>query len=160
MEAANGHGADLKRLLRCYVALMAASGIRSGLEAKRIRLGDIRFVTQEGRGVIIIRVIKDQGKHPKARSVVLFEGNPALNVRHLASDLIAWRRSQGATETDYLFARPDNTWPTSRHALDDVLREANALIDPMSGEKRVAYSFRHYFGHRTDRARPISRAYR
>jgi hypothetical protein len=145
IEAANGQGADLKRLLRCYLALIAASGIRSGLEAKRIRLGDIRFVTQEGRGVIIIRVIKDQGKHPKARSVVLFEGNPALNVRHLVSDLIAWRRSRGATETDYLFARPDNTWPTFRHALDDVLREANALIDPMSGEKRVAYSFRHFF---------------
>ena len=106
IEAANGHGADLKRLLRCYVALIAASGIRSGLEAKRIRLGDIRFVTQEGRGVIIIRVIKDQGKHPKARSVVLFEGNPALRLRHLVSDLIAWRRSQGATETDFLFARP------------------------------------------------------
>jgi integrase len=59
--------------------------------------------------------------------------------------LIAWRRSQGATETDFLFARPDNTWPTFRDALDDVLREANALIDPMSGEKRVAYSFRHHF---------------
>ncbi len=145
MIKAKGHGADLMRLLRCYVALIAASGIRSGLEAKRIRLGDIRFVTQEGRGVIIIRVIKDQGKHPKARSVVLFEGNPALNVRHLVSDLIAWRRSQGATETDYLFARPDNTWPTFRGALDDVLRDANALIDPMNGEKRVAYSFRHYF---------------
>ena len=26
-----------------------------------------------------------------------------------------------------------------------MLREANALIDPMSGEKRVAYSFRHHF---------------
>lgn len=145
IEAANGHGADLKRLLRCYVALIAASGIRSGLEAKRIRLGDIRFVTQEGRGVIIIRMIKDQGKHPKARSLVLFEGNPALRLRHLVSDLIAWRRSQGATETDFLFARPDNTWPTFRDALDDVLREANALIDPMSREKRVAYSFRHHF---------------
>jgi hypothetical protein len=83
IEATNGYGADLKRLLRCYVALIAASGIRSGLEAKRIRLGDIRFITQAGRGVIIIRVIKDQGKHPEARSVVVFEGNPALNVRHL-----------------------------------------------------------------------------
>jgi integrase len=28
---------------------------------------------------------------------------------------------------------------------DSVLSAANALIDPMTGEKRVAYSFRHYF---------------
>jgi integrase len=61
------------------------------------------------------------------------------------SDLVEWRRSQGATETDYLFARPDNTWPTFRDVLDKVLRDANALIDQMSGEKKVAYSFRHYF---------------
>ena len=88
---------------------------------------------------------KNQGKHPKPRSVVVFEGNPVLNIRHLVTDLIAWRRRQGAKDTDYLFAWKDNTWPTFRGALDTVLREASALIDPMSGERRVAYSFRHYF---------------
>ena len=35
--------------------------------------------------------------------------------------------------------------PTFRDVLDTVLTAANALIDPMTGEKRVAYSFRHYF---------------
>ena len=145
IETANRHDTDIKRLLRCYVALISASGIRSGLEAKRIRLGDIRFVSQEGRRAIIIRVTKNQGKHPKPRSVVVFEGNPVLNIRHLVTDLIAWRRGQGAKDTDYLFAWKDNTWPTFRGALDTVLREASALIDPMSGERRVAYSFRHYF---------------
>ena len=29
--------------------------------------------------------------------------------------------------------------------LDTVLSKANALTDPMTDEKRVAYSFRHYF---------------
>ena len=32
-----------------------------------------------------------------------------------------------------------------RDVLDSVLTAANALIDPMTGEKRVAYSFRHFF---------------
>jgi integrase len=145
IAAATGHDIEIKRLLRCYIALIAATGIRAGLEAKRIRIGDIRFITQEGRRAIIIRVVKNQGKHPKARSVVVYEGNLALNVRHLLADLIQVRRGQRAQETDYIFARQDGSWPTFRKALDSVLRDANALIDPMSGERRVAYSFRHYF---------------
>jgi hypothetical protein len=76
---------------------------------------------------------------------VVFEGSPAFNIRRLLAEHIRWRRSQGATETDYLFARPDGSFPTFRYCLDTVLREANALVDPMSGEKRVAYSFRHHF---------------
>ena len=58
---------------------------------------------------------------------------------------LSWRRSQGAEDRDYLFAWPDGRFPVFRDALDDVLRHANALTDPMTGEKRVAYSFRHYF---------------
>jgi integrase len=58
---------------------------------------------------------------------------------------IEWRPRQGATDTDYLFVWPDGSFPTFRDVLDSVLSAANALIDPMTGEKRVAYSFRHYF---------------
>jgi integrase len=56
-----------------------------------------------------------------------------------------WRRGPGATDRDYLFAWPDGSFPTFRDVLDSVLSAANALIDPMTGEKRVAYSFRYYF---------------
>ena len=75
----------------------------------------------------------------------LREGHPTIRIRHLLSDLVAWRESQGARKPDYLFAWTDNRWPTFRDTMNDVLREADALIDPMSGERRVAYSFRHYF---------------
>ena len=34
---------------------------------------------------------------------------------------------------------------TSATSCAHVLTEANALTDPMTGEERVAYSFRHYF---------------
>ena len=74
--APSGHGMVMKRMLRCYLALIASTGIRAGLEAKRVRLGDVRFTSQHGRHVIFIRVTKNQGKHPKPRSVVVFEGNP------------------------------------------------------------------------------------
>jgi integrase len=75
----------------------------------------------------------------------MFEGNSIISIRHLLADLIAFRKGQGATETDHLFARKNNTWPTFRDVLNHVLREANALIDPTTGEKRVPYSLRHYF---------------
>ena len=40
---------------------------------------------------------------------------------------------------------PDGSFPVFRDVLNTVLTEANALIDPMTKEKRVAYSFRHFF---------------
>lgn len=141
----NGHGMDMKRMLRCYIALIASTGIRAGLEAKRIRLGDVRFTSQHGRQVIFIRVTKNQGKHPKPRSVVVFEGNPVIRIRPLLANQIEWRRSLGATDRDYLFAWPDGSFPTFRDVLDSVLTQAGALVDHMTGEKRVAYSFRHFF---------------
>jgi hypothetical protein len=50
--------------------------------------------------VIFIRATKNQGKHPKPRSVVVFEGNPLIRVRHLLANHIEFRRSQDATDTD------------------------------------------------------------
>jgi integrase len=145
MATSKGHGTDLKRMLRCYIAMIACTGIRAGLEAKRVRLGDVRFTSQHGRQVIFIRVTKYQGKHPKPRSVVVFEGNSVVRIRHLLANHIEWRRSQGGTDTDYLFAWPDGRLPSFRDVLDSVLSAANALNDPMTGEKRVSYSFRNYF---------------
>jgi integrase len=145
LATSNGHGTNLKRLLRTYVATIASTGIRAGLETKRIRLGDVRFTSQHGRQVIFIRVTKNQGKHPKPRSVVVFEGNPVIRIRHLLATHIEWRRRQGATDTDFLFSWPDGSLPSFRDVLDSVLIAANALIDAMTGEKRVAYSFRHFF---------------
>jgi integrase len=142
---ANGHDSDTKRMVRTYVAMIASTGIRPGLEAKRVRLGDVQFVQQVGRPVIIIRVLKNQGKHHAPRSVVVFEGNPAFPIRRLLTQHIAWRESQGADKTDYLFARPDGSFLRTREVLNSALSDAGALIDPMTGEKRVAYSFRHFF---------------
>ena len=41
-----------------------------------------------------------------------------------------------------MFAKPDGTFPLFRNALDGALTKAGVLTDPMTGEKRVAYSFR------------------
>ena len=148
VATANGHGPDIKRMLRCYLALLSTTGLRPGLEAKRVRLGHIQFRCQHGVNVIIILVEKHQGKHERSRPVVIYEGDLAFDVRTLLIDLIAWRRSQGATDQDCLFAWPDGSLPEFRDVLDTVLTEAGALIDPMTKEKRVAYSFRHYFATR------------
>jgi len=42
-----GHGTDLKRLLRACVAVISATGIRPGMEALRIRIGDVHFEERE-----------------------------------------------------------------------------------------------------------------
>jgi integrase len=139
------HGSDMKRMLRTYVAMIATTGIRAGLEAKRVQIGNVQFLTQHGQKVILIYVVKRQGKHGKGRSVIVYEGDPAFNIRKLLADHIAWRRSQGASDRDYLFAWPDGSFPVLRDALNTVLTKADALVDPMTGERRVAYSFRHYF---------------
>lgn len=108
-------------------------------------IGNVRFLIQHNKPVILIRVIKRQGKHREPRSVIVYEGDPAFDVRKLLVDHIEWRRSQGAANTDCLFAWPDGSFPAFRDVLNTVLTEAKALIDPMTKEKRVAYSFRHYF---------------
>ena len=141
----NGSGTDMKRHFRCYVALISCTGIRPGLETLRIKIGNVNFHTQHGRPVIIVRIIKNQGKHPKARGVVVYEGDRFFNIRRLLIEHISWRKSQGARDNDDLFAWQDGTYRYFRYNFRKVLTEANALTDPMTGEERVAYSFRHYF---------------
>jgi integrase len=139
-----GHKPAFKRLLRAYIALAATTGIRPGMELKRIKLGHIAFKTQKGTPVIIIWIEKNQGKHKRSRPVVVYEGD-VVPIRWLLSDLIAYRRSQEATDHDALFAWPDGSFPTYPPGVRTVLTEASVLRDPMTGKERSAYSFRHYF---------------
>jgi integrase len=148
VNTSNGNNSDMKRMLRTYIALISCTGIRPGLEAKRIKLGFVVFRQQAGREVIIIRILARQGKHPKARSVVVYEGDPYFDIRRLLREHIAWRRSQGAIDRDELFAWPDGTYPHFRDIFHKVLTAANALTDPMTGDVRAAYSFRHFFATR------------
>jgi integrase len=141
----DGHGTAYKRRLRCCIAVAAATGIRAGLELERIKIGAVQFRKQQGHGVIIIQVTKRQGKHLRARPVVLFEGS-VFPVRRLLIDLLQHRREEGATDNDLLFGwRKDGEPPQFRAGLNTVLREANCLYDPTTGKNRVMYSFRHYF---------------
>jgi integrase len=142
------HDPAAKRMLRTYIAMITSTGIRPGLEAMRVLIGHVQFVEQKGHPVIFIRVTRNQGKHPMPRSVVVYEGDRMFDIRRLLIDHIAWRRSQGAADQDYMFAKPDGSFPQFRNALDGALTKAGALTDPMTGEKRVAYSFRHYFATR------------
>ena len=44
--AAGGHSADLRRMLRTYVAMISTTGIRAGLEAKRVRIGYVQIASR------------------------------------------------------------------------------------------------------------------
>jgi integrase len=141
------HTPEMKFMLRAYLAVIASTGIRPGLETKRIKLGNIRFEHQQGTNVILIRVVKSQGKHKRERDVIVYEGD-VFPIRALLQEQIGYRRAQGAKDTDDLFAWPDGTFPNFRTTMHDTLAEAGSLADPMTGEERVGYSFRHYFATR------------
>ncbi len=141
------HTPEMKFMLRAYLAVIASTGIRPGLETKRIKLGNIRFEHQQGINVILIRVVKSQGKHKRERDVIVYEGD-VFPIRALLQKQIAYRRAQGAKDTDDLFAWPDGTFPNFRTTMHDTLAEAGALADPMTGEERVGYSLRHSFATR------------
>ena len=147
IDAPDGFSPDIKRMLRCYIALISTTGIRPGLEAKRIKIGNVLFETQHGHSVIIIRVFKRQGKHLAERSVVVYERD-VFPIRQLLTDHRAWRWSQGAGETDDLFGRPDGSFPDFKRIMLATLTAAGALTDSMTGKRRCAYSLRHYFATR------------
>ena len=90
---------------------------------------------------MIVRIVKIQGKHPKARWVVVYEGD-CFDIRRLLTEQIARRKSQGAADTEDLFARPDGNYPCFRDVMRTVLTE---LTDPMTGQERVAYRSANYF---------------
>jgi integrase len=132
-----------KRMLRCYIAVAAATGIRPGLELKRVKIGNIQFQVQNAVPVMTIFVERKAGKHFRARPVPIYEGG-VLPVRRLLTEMIEARKTEGATDQDLLFQWKGNT-PVFRSGLQKVLEQASAVTDPMTGERRVAYSFRHYF---------------
>jgi hypothetical protein len=51
--AGNGQTPDMKRMLRTYIAMIACTGIRAGLEAKRVQIGNVQFLAQRGHAVIL-----------------------------------------------------------------------------------------------------------
>jgi hypothetical protein len=99
MEAAASFAPSVRALdpataCRAIQATLASTGIRAGMEAMRIRIGDVLFETQQRREVIFTRVMPNQGKHPRSRSMIVYEGGLEFNVHKLLRDLIAWRESQ------------------------------------------------------------------
>ena len=78
----------VRPMLRAYVAMIACTGIRAGLEAKRVQIGNIHFLTQHNRPVILIDVVARQGKHPEPRTVIVYEGDPAFDVRRLLMSIL------------------------------------------------------------------------
>jgi len=143
----NGHSTDYKRLLRAYIALLATAGFRPGLELKRTMIGDVTARRQEGVDVILILVRKNAGKHKPERNTAVYEGD-VFPTREWLANLLDWQEKRGCQLTSKLFSWDDGSierCPNFGPGLTDVLEEAHMLVDPMTGDERVPYSFRHYF---------------
>lgn len=148
-DDSNGHSTNYKRLLRAYLATAACTGIRPGLELKRVQIGNVKFKRQEGHDIITIHVAKNQGKYKLEREVVVYEGD-VFPIRTLLVELLEWQASTGAKRLDYLFSWPEErgerrSLPHFTAAAREVFTAADILVDEMTGENRVPYSLRHYF---------------
>jgi integrase len=144
-NAHKGVSAEIKYLLRAYIAIGCCTGIRPGLELERIRTNQIHFERDGKAPVIRIPILRDQAKRKQSRDVFVFE-NDVFDARGILNQLIVWRGERGSTPNAYLFSRPsDGKMTIFSRPFKLLMNETELLLDPESQQERVPYSLRHYF---------------
>lgn len=142
------------RLELLYVAMLACTGIRTGLEILSIRIGQIDSEEVEDanhgetREVHTVEVKAHAGKHPDDRTVTIFQGLPFPIIEMLASVIAHWKRKYGVKEyrKQYLFGPARSGRNTQfRHATKRILDEAGVLEDA-DRKQRTGYCLRSFFG--------------
>lgn len=134
-----------RKLLQCYLHILAYSGMRPG-EALKLRHSYVATVTTEsGDGMILhIRVPKDTKT-----------GERLVRTQH---ECVEWydklkALTGKASPDDWLFCQQDGKKNTGFYkTLPKLLGEVGLLVDE-NGDRRSAYSLRHYYAE--DRLRAI-----
>lgn len=135
-----------RRVLRDYVLFLTNTGIRHGTESYGISWKHIKFIEQEGVQYVEIyvngktgprRLIARHGVVPllarMASRIEAFAGKTLADVLKLKSDIP-------------LLAMPDGTQVKDlAQIFENMLKEADLLIDPNTNEVRTLYSLRHTY---------------
>ena len=124
-------------LLRTYIALLATTGMRPGLELERTQIGNVKV----DRNQIVIFVNRNAGKHEKSRVAIVNETDISFPARGWLLELLAWQEKRGAKPTDTLFS---GVFAEYSKLVSALIKRVGVEYDT-SGDKRVAYSFRHYY---------------
>jgi hypothetical protein len=159
----------IRRLLRAYVHLCAATGIRPGLEMERLRWATFREIPIAGskQTATAIGVPKNSGKYEIARWAIVYVNDPYADPEFAIAEL---KRFHGgdAGLSDLLFAMPDDlvegrvnprTGVRSRRVIPDFNSTFRDLLTTLdlrfvagSSQARSLYSLRHYYAIRQIRA--------
>ncbi len=132
-----------RMLLRLYVALLATSGIRPGLEATSILPAQI--TVQKNK--VVINIQPNQGKYKKSRTASCLNGS--FDIKKLLDGFLKWRKENWSAEKTIqetrILANPaTGSIPRLDRMLVEFLALHNILLDPITGKNRVPYSFRHF----------------
>jgi len=139
---------ETRAILREYVLIAAATGIRPGTELDYLPWSavDLDWKDEFDRGPhIVIRVSRHRGKTARGRSVIAYQGEERA-VRDAFARLHSLNPS--ASPDTPIFARPsDQTVPKDLHgAFEACLSDpALNLLRDRDGDRRAPYSLRHFY---------------
>ena len=139
---------EIRKLIRAYIAVGATTGIRAGLELEHLHVRQIMHHPRVGKtapyySILVIRQ-KVKGSQPRLVSVY---GNDAFDMQAM----MGWL-TDGRDPDEKLFARRvgrGGRWvgivPTFLSLVPEVFASAGVGTDRPTGQKRTAYSLRHWF---------------
>ena len=140
--------AQMRRLLRDYVLILANTGIRHGTEALGLCWKDIAWITKSGERYLQLTV---NGKTGKRTSIANHNTQDYLhriqerrsNIAHLSFDNLLKKKLN-----EKVFLLEDGTATNSlAGTFRNLMRDSGLDKDRVAKEKRTLYSLRHTYAH-------------
>ena len=140
--------AQMRRLLRDYVLILANTGIRHGTEALGLCWRDIAWITKSGERYLQLTV---NGKTGKRTSIANHNTQDYLhriqerrsNIAHLSFDNLLKKKLN-----EKVFLLEDGTATNSlAGTFRNLMRDSGLDKDRVAKEKRTLYSLRHTYAH-------------
>lgn len=130
-----------RKLCRLYIQFLAATGVRTG-EALKLKHRDFKLRMTPDTGILHYEIEIPKDTKTGARTVV-----GSTEVRRIYMQI---RRLTGHTEKDdWVFCNKDGKQAKGFYkTLPEMLTLAELLLDK-NGDRRSAYSFRHYYAEHT-----------
>lgn len=147
-KARTAMGSETRAILREYVIIAAATGVRPGTELDQVPWSavDTDWYNEFGTGpYVVISISRRSGKTARSRYVVAYQGE-AQSVRDALKRLRALNPTASASTP--IFARPSSgTPPGDFHgAFESLLNEPELdLLRDRDGDRRSPYSLRHFY---------------
>lgn len=130
-----------RKLCRLYVQFLAATGLRTG-EALKLKLRDMTPKLDSETGIVHYEIAVSKHNKTGARTAI-----GGLEIRRIYLQI---RRLTGRKEPDdWVFCNKDGKQAKGFYkTLPDMLKQSGLLYDS-NGDRRVAYSLRHYYAEST-----------